>query len=81
VFSLCVSNVPGPRERVHALGRPVEEMHTLAEIGDRHGLRVSALSHAGQVSIGLCADAQAIGELDVLATAFEESLSELRAES
>lgn len=81
VFSLCVSNVPGPAERVHALGQPVEQMHTLAEIGDRHGLRISALSHAGQVSIGLCADAGAVGQLDVLAASFEESLSELCAAS
>lgn len=77
VFSLCVSNVPGPRERMHALGAPVEELHSLAEIGDRHGLRVSALSHAGQVSIGLCADAGGVAQLDVLAEALEESVGEL----
>lgn len=77
VFSLCVSNVPGPRDRREVLGGPIRELHSLAEVGEHHGLRVSALSHAGTVSLGLCADAAAISDLDVLAAALEESLDEL----
>ncbi|HLL87185.1 MAG TPA: wax ester/triacylglycerol synthase family O-acyltransferase [Thermoleophilaceae bacterium] len=77
VFSLCVSNVPGPRERLYVLGGRIEEVHSLAEIGDRHGLRVSAVSYCGSVSLGLCADPAAIHDLDSLAAALEESLAEL----
>ena len=79
VFSLCVSNVPGPRERGAVLGGPIRELHSLAEVGEHHGLRVSALSHAGSVSLGLCADAAAVSDLDVLAAALAESLDELSA--
>ena len=77
VFSLCVSNVHGPKERREVLGGPIRELHSLAEVGEHHGLRVSALSHAGSVSLGVCADAAAITDLDVLAGALAESLDEL----
>jgi WS/DGAT/MGAT family acyltransferase len=79
VFSLCVSNVPGPKERREVLGAPIHELHTLAEVGEHHGLRVSALSHAGSISLGVCADAAAVTDLDVLASGLEDSLSELAA--
>ena len=36
VFSLCVSNVPGPPKRLSVLGGAIEKMHSLAEVGDRH---------------------------------------------
>lgn len=55
-FALCVSNVPGPRERVHVLRAPVHTIHTLAEIGQRHALRVSVISLAGSLCFGFCAD-------------------------
>jgi WS/DGAT/MGAT family acyltransferase len=77
VFSLCVSNVPGPRERLYVLGERIEEVHSLAEVGDRHGLRISAVSYCGSVSLGLCADPAAVHDLDSLAAALEEALAEL----
>ena len=77
VFSLAVSNVPGPTQQLFVLGKPVEEMHFLAEVGDRHGLRVSAVSYCGNVSLGLCADPAAVVDLDRLAAGLETSLREL----
>jgi hypothetical protein len=71
--------VPGPKERREVLGGPIHELHTLAEVGEHHGLRVSALSHAGSISLGVCADATAVTDLDVLAAGLEESLAELAA--
>ena len=76
VFSLCVSNVPGPSDRLSILGGVIEEMHSLAEVGDRHGLRVSAMSYRGSVSVALCADSGAIDDLETLAAALEEALDE-----
>jgi hypothetical protein len=43
-FSRWVSDVPGPSERLSILGGEVVELHSLAEIGDRHCLRISPLS-------------------------------------
>jgi diacylglycerol O-acyltransferase / wax synthase len=77
VFSLCVSNVPGPSTPRYVLGEPVSEVHSLAEVGDRHGLRVSAISSAGELSLGLCGDAHAVGDLQVLATAMRDAIAEL----
>jgi len=77
VFSLCVSNVPGPRERLSILGGEVVELHSLAEVGDRHGLRISALSYSGRLSLGVCVDAFAVPDVDVLAGALEDALGEL----
>lgn len=70
-FALCVSNVPGPRPPLSVLGAPVERMHSLAEIGERHALRVAALSFAGSLCFGLCADAQAIDHLQAMADGIE----------
>jgi diacylglycerol O-acyltransferase / wax synthase len=76
VFSLCVSNVPGPSDGLSVLGGAIEEMHSLAEVGDRHGLRVSAMSYHGSVSVALCADSGAIDDLETLAAALEGAFDE-----
>jgi hypothetical protein len=74
-FTLSVSNVPGPRGSLAVLGAPVHELHTLAEIGERHALRAAALSCDGALSVGLCADAEAVPDLDVLAAAVQRALT------
>ncbi len=70
-FALNVSNVPGPRHEVTVLGAKVEAVHSVAEIGERHALRVAAASVADRLSFGLCADRNVVGDLDVLAAAVE----------
>jgi WS/DGAT/MGAT family acyltransferase len=78
-FSLCVSNVPGPRGPRYVLGGEVRAVHSLAEVAQRHGLRVAVFSFAGDLSFGLCADADAIPDLDVLAAGLQDAIAELRA--
>jgi diacylglycerol O-acyltransferase len=78
-FALSVSNVPGPREPVSVLGAPVEHLHSLAEIGERHALRVSAMSLAGLLCFGLCADPDLVDELGVMAEGIEAEASDLLA--
>jgi len=70
-FALSVSNVPGPRAPVSVLGAPVEHLHSIAEIGERHALRVSATSLAGLLCFGLCADADLIDSLHLMAEGIE----------
>jgi WS/DGAT/MGAT family acyltransferase len=76
-FSLCVSNVPGPREPRWVLGGEVCAFYSLAEVAQRHGLRVAVFSFCGQVSFGLCADADALPDLDVLAAGLDDAIAEL----
>lgn len=78
-FSLSISNVPGPREAIAILGRRIERLASAAEPADRHALRVSAISCAGTVGIGLCTDPEALSGLAGLAEALEASYAELRA--
>jgi hypothetical protein len=70
-FALNVSNVPGPRSPVTVLGSPARRLHTLAEIGERHALRVSVVSYAGTLCFGFCADPEIVEGLDLLAAAVE----------
>lgn len=79
VFALNVSNVPGPKGIVHVLGAPARAMHSLVEVGDHHLLRVAVVSMGGELGFGLCADADAVSDLDVLAAGIEAELEELAA--
>ena len=76
-FAFSVSNVRGPAKRIAVAGRPVAAMYSLAEIADRHALRLSGLSCAGEMTLGLCADAAAVPDLDGLAAAVENGFDEL----
>jgi WS/DGAT/MGAT family acyltransferase len=76
-FSLSISNVPGPREAIAVAGRRVERLGSVAEPAERHALRVSAISCAGTVGIGLCTDPDALPDVAGLAAALETSLGEL----
>jgi diacylglycerol O-acyltransferase / wax synthase len=70
-FALNVSNVPGPRVPVSVLQAPVEHLHSIAEIAEHHALRVSATSLAGMLCFGLCADADLIDHLPLMAEGIE----------
>jgi diacylglycerol O-acyltransferase len=76
-FTLNVSNVPGPRGPQLALGSPLLELHTLAEIAHRHALRVAVVSAAGRISFGLCADPDAVDGVGLIAEGIERELAAL----
>jgi WS/DGAT/MGAT family acyltransferase len=79
VFTLNVSNVPGPHGPQQVLGSPLLELHSLAEIAHRHALRVAVVSAAGRISFGLCADPDAVDRLDLIADGIEHELQALGA--
>ncbi len=62
-FALNVSNVPGPRRPVSVLGAPVEALYSIAEIRERHALRISVVSLADRLGFGLCADPAIVDDL------------------
>ncbi len=76
-FALCVSNVPGPREPVSVLGCPVTRLHSLAEIGEHHALRVSAMSLADLLCFGLCVDPDLVDRPQLMADGIEAEAQEL----
>ncbi len=77
VFTLNVSNVPGPRGTQSVLGAPLLELHTLAEIAHGHALRVAIVSASGRISFGLCADPDAIDGLDLIAQGIGQEIDVL----
>lgn len=77
-YSLNVSNVPGPAHPIHVLGRRVEALYSIAEVAPHHALRVAAVSLAGSMYIGLCADPDIVPDLDGLTADIRWSLDELR---
>ena len=77
VFTLNVSNVPGPADPQSVLGAPLLALHSLAEIAHHHALRVAIVSASGRISFGLCADADAIDRLDLIAHGIEREIHAL----
>jgi diacylglycerol O-acyltransferase len=76
-FSVAISNVPGPRVPVGVAGRRVQHLFSSSEPAAHHALRISAISCAGDLGIGLCTDPQALPDIARLADAIEASYAEL----
>jgi hypothetical protein len=66
-FAVSVSNVPGPAEPVSMLGTPVRLLASVVEIGDRHALRIAAMSLGDCLSLGFCADPSVVPDVQVMA--------------
>ena len=77
-FSVSISNVPGPSVPVGVAGRKVAHLFSSSEPADHHALRISAISCAGVLGIGLCTDPQALPDVAALADAIERAYVELR---
>jgi diacylglycerol O-acyltransferase / wax synthase len=78
-FALNVSNVPGPPRPVAVLGTPVQAVYSIAEIGERHALRIAVLSLSGRLHFGFCCDPAIVGDIDLLARAVEAEAAALLA--
>jgi diacylglycerol O-acyltransferase / wax synthase len=76
-FAVNVSNVPGPRSPVSVLEAPVRSMHSIAEIGERHALRVAVVSLAGALNFGLVADPAIVDDLEAMAEGMEAEAAAL----
>ena len=62
---------------VSVLGAPVEQLYTIAEIGLRHALRVSAVSLADRLFLAFNTDADLIDGVEVMAAGAEVEAAEL----
>ena len=77
VFGLNVSNVPGPAGARWVAGKPLHALHSIAEVGERHVLRVSVMSAAGRLSFGICSDQVIVAGLDAITAGIHEELDAL----
>ncbi len=76
-FSVAISNVPGPAASVGVAGRRLLHLFSSSEPAVHHALRISAISCAGDVGIGLCTDPHALPDVARLADRIEASYTEL----
>jgi diacylglycerol O-acyltransferase len=75
--SLVVTNVPGPRRRLHFAGVPIESVLVWAPCSGTLGMTVSIYSYAGEVTTGFMADTAVTSDPERLARAYQRELSRL----
>ena len=79
VFNLTVSNIPGPSEPMYMLGCELEEAYPVVPIADGHSMSIGVTTIQDRACFGVYADAEALPDVDELASAIHESVDELLA--
>ena len=77
IVAATITNVPGPRQQLYALGRPIREILPYVPIGNRMRLGVSVLTYGGQASFGITADFDTFPEVEFFAEAITAELAAL----
>jgi diacylglycerol O-acyltransferase / wax synthase len=77
LFNLVVTNVPGPQVPLYAAGSRVLEVFPVVPLARGQGLAIGMTSYDGCVFIGLNADRDSVGDVDVLADLIEQEVAEL----
>jgi diacylglycerol O-acyltransferase / wax synthase len=75
--SLLVTNVPGPREPLTLAGRRLAGIVGWAPASGTVGLSISIFSYAGEVVVGVAADAALVAHPEALVEGFHEELAAL----
>lgn len=78
--SMLLTNVPGPSDTLHMLGRKLTSLLVWAPVSGDVALGVSMLSYAGSMRMGVSADARVVGDPREIVARFEEELGGLLAE-
>ncbi|HEU4421704.1 MAG TPA: wax ester/triacylglycerol synthase family O-acyltransferase [Pilimelia sp.] len=71
------TNVPGPRQPLFVLGRPILEIFPYVPIALRLRTGVAVLTYCDQIAFGVTSDYTSTPEADLLAAAIEEGVAEL----
>lgn len=77
--SAVMTNVAGPRDRLVMAGAPLRQAMFWVPCAGRLGLGISVLSYAGEVWIGLNADAHVIPDPDAVLEGFDAEIRALAA--
>jgi diacylglycerol O-acyltransferase len=76
-FNLMVTNVPGPQEPRHLLGRRLRSIYPALPLAPGQALSIAVISYAGRLCFGLLSDYDALADPELLAGFLAESLAEL----
>ncbi len=77
LYNVLVTNVPGPPRPLYAMGARMIDMYPVVPLAGGQAVAIGITSYDGGVHYGLTADRDAMSDVDVLADALAESLSEL----
>lgn len=77
-FNAVVSNIPGPREPLYVLGRPLRAAYPAVPLARAHGLSVGVLSYRDVLHVGLYADPGVVPDVEEVARDFTCSFDSLR---
>ncbi|HEU5266924.1 MAG TPA: WS/DGAT domain-containing protein, partial [Jatrophihabitans sp.] len=79
MFSLVITNVPGPQAARYAGGVRMTEMFPFLPLGPGQAMTVALTSYAGGMYYGVNGDWDAVPDIGVISELIEESLAELLA--
>jgi diacylglycerol O-acyltransferase / wax synthase len=74
---LMITNVPGPQMPLFAAGARLVASYPVLPLSVGHLLAIGVTSYDGEIFLGLNADRDAIGDLEVLAQCLRDSVEEL----
>jgi WS/DGAT/MGAT family acyltransferase len=77
MFSLVVTNVPGPQFSLYAAGARMTEMFPFLPLAPGQALSIALTSYDGGVYYGINGDRDAVRDVATIAESIEESLAEL----
>jgi WS/DGAT/MGAT family acyltransferase len=76
-YNVLISNVPGPRQRLHWNGAELEAIYPISIPTENQALNITCLSYADHLEFGLVGCRLAVPKLQRLLDYLEESLQEL----
>jgi WS/DGAT/MGAT family acyltransferase len=76
-ITAVTTNVPGPREQLYIVGRPIREILPYVPIGERLRVGVAAFTYGGQAAFGVTTDFASIPEADDIARWVAEEITAL----
>jgi WS/DGAT/MGAT family acyltransferase len=78
-YNVLVTNVPGPPRPLYAMGARMLDMYPVVPLAGGQAVSIGITSYDGGLHYGLNADRDALPDVDVLAEAMPEALTELMA--
>nr|EIF94066.1 hypothetical protein [Streptomyces tsukubensis NRRL18488] len=79
LFDLLVTSVPLPRSELSFGNCPLRSLYPMAPLARGQSLAVALTSYGGRIHVGLVADGEAVPDVDLLARATADELTELAA--
>jgi diacylglycerol O-acyltransferase len=78
IMNVAVSNVPGPRERGHIGGAPVNEIYSIGILSPGSAFNMTVWSYVDQVDISILSDDRTFDDIHEATDAMVHGLAEIR---